>query len=1128
MPGIRFKVDGSEMKSSIANMRRNLTDLGVSAKMTEKEISALDKKVGQTAELERRRGAFDKLTKSLGLSGIEAELFAKKYNISLGKAAKDKSIEQMNYDLKTLGITSKVTGNQLASFEKKISRTTVLDKKKKAFESLTKSMGLSTKESEKFAKQFGINLKDADKSLMGYIKSINGVTKAIVGLAASYAALKAYQFIKSSTMDAARYQVLGSVLETVGVNAGKTRGEMNSLAKDVQGTGISMISSRQALIQMTIAELDLTKATELARLAQHAAVVGQINSSEAFQNLVRGIQSGATEILKTMGINVNFDRGYKKLAQTLKKTTADLTEQEKVISRMNTVLAEGAMRAGIYEAAMGDVGKKISSLPRYIEDLKVTVGEPFLPGLNLLVDQVTLSLKDLKKEAEDPALQASILAISGLFFDLATAAVKLTASGLDEFLFPFIFTGKVIATIFYEVHAALNLVQTAILKTTDLAARGALKLAKFSGNKKLIGWAETRVKKTGEVSREVWNQTKESIRKGIGVWNEDYQLQKAKVKKGPQYFKVPADTAGEAATAADIDAIKKAQDVIDGLKFEYANLSRNATQQEIYNQLKSAGIAINTKKGESISDLVVKINEEKLAQQEALTNEEFANNRKIKSVEDWVADSERLLNQHSDDLKKAGVYQGIIDEDVKKQRLANLNTWHEKQKNIVILEVALEKKKSKGAIDEAGLTNRKLAELEDSRLEKEKAINRESVGNFKTTTETKRAALLNLYRSVGDYSAAWREAEFADLQIKANALLNQLGDTPENRALVGKQIGQQTREIEEKPKAAADTEKLIGLRKDLVKIDMDELSYQQGVEQLAKNRLNIYEQQYKIESDKLDRMAHGIGATAEETSAYNSQAEALSNINKELLEQKQLLRDRTAQGGAMKALRDYSNEAGNLGAQVGEVFTQTFTALEDKLVEFCHTGKMSFTDLVDSISADILKLMIKTQITAPLANWLTGGSGGGGGLIGSLIGVGTSFLGGGGAIAGLYGAQYQSTGVHHTGIGPGEKAKSYRMMPAGAFDNAPRFHSGVGPNERKAIIEKTEGVFTSGQMGAMAPVSSIIDAMKKAGGNNKTGDISISIPVTVTGNGNGGMNIAAMKKDIEETVISVVRKYADA
>jgi lambda family phage tail tape measure protein len=101
--------------------------------------------------------------------------------------------------------------------------------------------------------------------------------------------------------------------------------------------------------------------------------------------------------------------------------------------------------------------------------------------------------------------------------------------------------------------------------------------------------------------------------------------------------------------------------------------------------------------------------------------------------------------------------------------------------------------------------------------------------------------------------------------------------------------------------------------------------------------------------------------------------------------------------GATEALQNYYDESQNIAKQTQEAFTNAFKGMEDALVEFVTTGKLDFKSLVDSIIKDIARIVIKQQITGPLANALNGvfgggtgggssGGGGGGDIFGSLLG----------------------------------------------------------------------------------------------------------------------------------------------
>ncbi|BDU76305.1 phage tail tape measure protein [Mesoterricola sediminis] len=220
-------------------------------------------------------------------------------------------------------------------------------------------------------------------------------SKAIATLGAGFAALKVIEVTKETALLAARFETMGVVMRVAGLNAGYSAVQMQALESTLQKTGISMLESRNALTSLATAHIDLGKAAQLARAAQDLAVVGGINSSEAMARVVQGIKSGETEVLRTIGLNVQFEDSYKKLAQSLGKNVKDLTDQEKTQARVNVVLKQAAAYQGIYEASMTTAGKQLKSMERYLEDLKVKAGEVFGPALTGLVSSSTTGIQRL-------------------------------------------------------------------------------------------------------------------------------------------------------------------------------------------------------------------------------------------------------------------------------------------------------------------------------------------------------------------------------------------------------------------------------------------------------------------------------------------------------------------------------------------------------------------------------------------------------------------------------------------------------------------------------------------------------------------------------------------------------------
>jgi hypothetical protein len=238
-------------------------------------------------------------------------------------------------------------------------------------------------------------------SIKNLMNKLQPLGFALAGAGAAGGAL-----VRSFTMAAARSQELGIVLQTVGRTAGYTQGQISAYEQGVRGMGIQTQSARQALVQMAEAEIDWAQATDLARLAQDAAVIAQLDSSASFQRLITVIQTGQTEMARTMGLTVNFSQAYEQLADSLGISVDALSEQQKTQARVNEVMRAGEGIAGTYDAAMTTAGKNLRSMNRYWLDAKEALGQAYLPALGRAVEIGTDLLKSFNKL--DPAQQQQI------------------------------------------------------------------------------------------------------------------------------------------------------------------------------------------------------------------------------------------------------------------------------------------------------------------------------------------------------------------------------------------------------------------------------------------------------------------------------------------------------------------------------------------------------------------------------------------------------------------------------------------------------------------------------------------------------------------------------------------------
>jgi len=145
---------------------------------------------------------------------------------------------------------------------------------------------------------------------------------------------------------------------------------------------------------------------------------------------------------------------------------------------------------------------------------------------------------------------------------------------------------------------------------------------------------------------------------------------------------------------------------------------------------------------------------------------------------------------------------------------------------------------------------------------------------------------------------------------------------------------------------------------------------------------------------------------------------------------------KTGWAAAVATLADYAAKARDIGGDIGQTLVGAFQSAENAVAEFVKTGKLDFRSLVTSMIADLAKLAARRFILGPIANALSGALGGAGGLFADIL---------------------------HSG-GTVGMAGGRRMVPAMAFANAPRMHSGgwagLKPDEVPAILQRGERVLS--------------------------------------------------------------------
>lgn len=231
-------------------------------------------------------------------------------------------------------------------------------------------------------------------------------------------------FGASSFFAAARVSELDTTLRALATANGLNITTLNSTAASIQAMGIEAAAARQITALLVQNQLDLAKGTQLARVAQDAAVISGRNSTETTSDLIHGIVTLNTEVIRQAGITVDIDLVQRAYAKSLGISATALTTNQKQTAVLNAVLAQGSRIAGAYALAMEEPGKVMRSLPRVINDLQVAFGLALLPEFGPLIIAVFNLVKSMSLlGAEGKPLGIIFTAIGHAFAKLTTPLV---------------------------------------------------------------------------------------------------------------------------------------------------------------------------------------------------------------------------------------------------------------------------------------------------------------------------------------------------------------------------------------------------------------------------------------------------------------------------------------------------------------------------------------------------------------------------------------------------------------------------------------------------------------------------------------------------------------------------------
>jgi phage-related protein len=242
---------------------------------------------------------------------------------------------------------------------------------------------------------------------------------AVTGLGAASAA--AIGFGVSAFQTAARVGEMDASLRALAKANNVSYDAMQQSVKAIRSQGIEAGTAQTLVAQFTRNQLKLSDATKLATVAQDAAVISGRNSTEVLGDLVHGITTQNSMVLRNAGLNVQAGQAVEAYAKSVGKASKELTDAERSQAVLNAVLESGKTVAGAYAEAMTEPGKVLRSFPRIIDDIKVSVGT----GLVKALGPAILNLYDLAKAVSKAIEPGNVL--SPVFDAIGVAVARLVA-----------------------------------------------------------------------------------------------------------------------------------------------------------------------------------------------------------------------------------------------------------------------------------------------------------------------------------------------------------------------------------------------------------------------------------------------------------------------------------------------------------------------------------------------------------------------------------------------------------------------------------------------------------------------------------------------------------------------------
>lgn len=851
--------------------------------------------------------------------------------------------------------------------------------------------------------------------------SAENIKMAIAGAGAAFATWKLGDLIQDSAMFAANVEMSNRALVVVGNQMGYNADASARYRDQIRNMNITTQAATGAVAQFIRAQLPLEKLPMLTKIAQGAAIMsslsGQtISSSEALEKMTRSVITGYTAELHQLGIMVNRRDLMREFVEQTGQSSKAFDSHTMHTQLLNDVLEKGNNLVTLYGESQDLAAKKIQSSKRPIEELKLALGELFLPELNAGATSFYTTVDHAMKVVRDPANAQAITNIKDDIWIFSQAVWNgAKAAGV------FVLAYKVIPASLVAVPAAIGAVSTAITTLNANLVWGAASWVDY--NTLMIGEGGV-VTATSYAATGVYTLSGAVRFLGLSI---------AALYTGYQIGKWAYDNfqlVREISVFVSAGVQKLFFNVVDGMKMVVAVFmaSYDAIKQRSLTPLVNAFNKTNAERKQNQADIDAGA---------AIAFQEVANQKDGAPVKapyrGQVQPTPTIPGHTGDDGKSIAGSENSARVAYKQYLKVFYETQAQMQKDANDLAIQQDQiaynwglkdlqsyLNDKHKLAENSLTvelEAKKKELEDARKVETEAIaayDKDPSGGAAAAVNKAYAGTQAAIKAVNDAQHKLTQQQVADADETKKGIYDQLRGYQEIQAQLLDQQGQYVQAAQLRKKSAEDDQKywqlvadaMAGVKGAEEAFWATEAMNQQKVYDAEKKRateqaniilsqiqqqealLNVQEKYYKISHEEASSQRITLlqreltlhqqiydsikGNEPSAVTARQQELGTIQEINNKLLEQKKLISDRTALGGATNAFNEYKDAALNWGAQVQNAVSSTFKGMEDSLVNFVTKGKTDFKSLADSIIADLVRIAIQQSVTGPLSSALGG------------------------------------------------------------------------------------------------------------------------------------------------------------